>query len=292
MRSCIVYTTVLLLVLTQSGTAQDGVEEQIKRAVKRTATAATAAAQDTVKQEIKRAVNRAGKTKADVPQIKQLKSTPGPNIQLDVLCACVVFDKKGELRVEKEGAEPEVNRVGTIGANLAAKLNEERGGLAEGVSSATAGANLLLQGLADGGSLQNLSRLQLRMPLDGGKARLQRAYRRPRVTGVILRGDARTNSIELENVGTLVETSAQSTDSGKIGLNLSIEQSELGPQEEGELVAKIGDAEVRTPTVNTTIVETQIVVGDGETVVAASFVMSSEDRVKETFVLVTPTLLQ
>jgi hypothetical protein len=66
---------------------------------------------------------------------------------------------------------------------------------------------------------------------------------------VILRGDARTNSIELENVGTLVETSAQSTDSGKIGLNLSIEQSELGPQEEGELVAKIGDAEVRTPTV-------------------------------------------
>lgn len=218
--------------------------------------------------------------------------TAPPCVQVDVLLGCVVFDEQGELRVGREGTEPEVNRAGTIGASLAAKLNGERGTLPPSVSPATAGANFLLTGLSGTDSLQTLSRLQLRMAADGTRARAQLGNRKPRVVGVAIVDKGRTNQVDLENVGTLLEGTARMTDSGKVLLEISIERSDLGPDEEGIPIAEIDGVQIRSPSVETMTIETQVVVADGETIVLGGLVTSSNEQVKETFVLLTVTLIQ
>jgi len=264
--------SVLVLILAHLSFAQATVEE-LKKAVRETA----AAAAKTVVERLPAA-------------------EPAQCVALDVLIGCVVFDAKGQTRLAREGAEPEVHRAGAIGPNLAAKLNQEKGKLPPGISPGTAGADLLLEGLADAKRLQSLSRLQILMPIGGREALAQVGHRQPRVTGsataTAAGRPARTNTAVLENVGTLVRGSAQQDGKGKIGLSLSVERSILGPEEEGEVIGVVEGKEIRTPAVDILTVESQITAADGQSVVLSDLVETWAGGVKETFIIVTPTVVK
>lgn len=264
--------SVLVLILAQLSLAQATVEE-LKKVVRQTVAAAAKTVAETLP-----------------------ATEPRPCVAVDVLIACVAFDAKGQMKLAKEGAEPEVNRAGTIGPSLAAKLNEERGKLPPGISPGTAGADLLLEGLADAKRLQSLARLQLLIPLGGKEAFAQAGHRQPRITGAatttVAGRPARTNNVTLENVGTLVSGSAVQAANGKIGLTLKMERSAVGPEEEGEVIGVIEGRELRTPAIDTLTIDSQITAADGQSVVLGDVVETWTGGVKETFVIVTPTVVK
>ncbi|NLY01686.1 MAG: hypothetical protein GXY83_36845 [Rhodopirellula sp.] len=214
-------------------------------------------------------------------------------VELDVLIGCVVFDKRGELRVDKKGAESEINRAGTIGSNLAAKLNEEREKLPAGVSPGTVGANLLLTGLASEERLLLLEQFRLRLVTDGTEAHLQNGYQAPRITGTQMsRSGGLANSVSMEDMGSLIGGSAHVTKTGKIALAVQVERSAFGPEEEGTPISVLEGKTVRTPRVDTMTIKTQVTAASGESIVLSSFVRLCSGKVTETFVVVTATVVK
>jgi len=230
-------------------------------------------------------VGQEGDSAAPVPQ------TPsGPCVRLEVLIAKVAFDADGQLRLGEADAEP--NRVGMLGAGLAAKMNEEKASLAAGLTAGTAGANLLLESLAKTDRLQALERFQLVLTTDGKDVILQDGRRQPRVTGVQTSSRGQVNNVSLENMGTLISGSARLTPTGKIRLNIAVERSAFAPEECGTPVAVSDGKTIRTPRVDTTTLETELLLADGETEVLASLIHAADNLVTECFVLVTPKILK
>lgn len=248
--------------------------------------------QDTVN-ELKKAVQQTAAAAARTVTEQLPAPAPGPGVELEVLIGCVVFDEQGELRVDKEGAEPEVNRAGTLGASLAAKLNAEKGTLLPaGFSAGAAGANFLLKRLGGGGKLRSLEQFRLRLSTDGVEAHLQNGSREPRVTGTMMQGGNISNTVQFENLGVLAGGSAQITKTGKIAVSVQIEQSSLGPEEEGAPVSVRDGLTVRTPRITTMTLRTQATVTDGESALLGSLVRSWGDKVTETFVVITATTVK
>lgn len=217
---------------------------------------------------------------------------PAAILQLDILIACVIFDEKGELRLKREDAEPEVNRAGTIGTNLAAKLNEQQAKLPPEVIPGAAGANFLLEGLAGEDKLQSLEQLSFRLAADGSEARVQYANRMPRIVGTSISQRGTSNTVEMENVGVIVAGSAQITKTGKIAISVELERSAFGPEEESTVISVQGDTTIRTPRIDIMTLETQVAFSDGESIALGSTVRSWGDKVTETFVIATATVVK
>ncbi|MHB8897939.1 MAG: hypothetical protein ACYC6Y_04265 [Thermoguttaceae bacterium] len=213
-------------------------------------------------------------------------------VELDILIACVAFDEHGVLRVKNDGAQSEANRAGSIAFHLAAKLNDEKDGLPPGISAGAAGANFLLQKLAGAGTLRTLEQFRLRASADGSKVFLQNGRRVPRVTGSTATGTGRVNSVSLENVGAIVTGSVQVVKPGRLWLTLQIERSGLAPEDEGTPVSVSEGTTIRAPQIDTLSINTQVSVPDRQSVVLTSLVQSLGDKVTETFVIVTATIVE
>ncbi len=258
----------ILLVPMQAGFSQDAVGE-LKKAVQQTAEVAARSLAE------------------------QLPATaPAPCVDLDVLMGCVAFDEKGELRPKKEGGEPEVLRAGTIGAQLAAKLNEEREKLPGGASSGAAGADFLLTGLAGEDKIEAIEQFRLQLAADGSKSRLQNGNQVPRIVGTTVSQRGTANSVQFDNMGMLISGSAQIAKTGTIALAVEIERSAIGPDEEGTPISLVEGNVIRTPQINTLVVNTQVTVADGRPVLLGSFVRSLGGKVTETFLVVTATVVK
>lgn len=226
------------------------------------------------------------------PQVPPPAPPIAPCVELDVLIGCVVFDENGELRVAKAGAEPEVNRAGTIGVGLAAKLNEQRDQIPAGVSPGAAGANFLLEGLAGEQKLQSLEQFQLRLIANGSQAQLQSGQHVPRITGTSTSSRGQTNQVSMESLGTMIGASAEITKTGKIALSIEVERSAFGPAEEGTPLAVSEGEIVRTPRMDTTSVKTLTSLADGRSIVLTSSIRAAGAKVTETFVVVTATVVK
>lgn len=215
-----------------------------------------------------------------------------PCMDLDVLIATVAFDKTGEFRLEKEGAEPEVNRAGTIGSHLAATLNEQRDQLPPGLSPGAAAANSLLEALAGEERLESLEQSRLRLRGDGSEAQLQNASRVPRIVGTSVSPRGTSNSVEMENLGTMLLASAEIANTGKILISIDLEKSSFGPAEEGTEISVQGDMAIRTPRIDILSLKTQAALANGEAAVLKSSIRSWGDKVTETFVLATVSVAE
>lgn len=220
------------------------------------------------------------------------KSSGIPCMDLDILIATVAFDKTGEFRVEKPGAEPEVNRAGTIGSHLAATLNEQRDQLPPGLSPGAAAANSFLDALAGAEKLESLEQFRLRLRGDGSEAQLQNASRVPRIVGTTVSSRGTSNSVEMENLGTMLLASAQIANTGKILIGIDLEKSSFGPAEEGTEISVQGDMAIRAPRIDILSLNTQAALGDGEAAVLKSSIRSWGDKVTETFVLATVSVVK
>lgn len=309
-------TLVVLLVLAQMGLAQDKVKKAFEEAAANWKPGSAIAANNGREKDVQKPAAMpklvvppdelsSQKAPASQPAVVQMSerlnpksspkasgATPAPCVELDILMGCVVFDDKGELRLKREDAEPEVNRAGTIGSNLAAMLNEKRETLPAGVSPGTAGANFLLEGLAGEEKLGQLEQFRLRLTADGTEATSQFGQHVPRITGSSARSGNLTNTISMENVGSLIGGSAEITKTGKIALSLQVERSDFGPEEEGVPIAVSDGKTVRTPRLDTVTIKTQVAVADGESIVLNSCVRLWNDKVTETFVVLTATVVK
>lgn len=66
----------------------------------------------------------------------------------------------------------------------------------------------------------------------------------------------------------------------------------FAPEEEGTPISVSEGKTIRTPRIDTLVIDTQVTLTAGEPTLLGSFVRSSGDKVSETFVVVTATIVK
>jgi type II secretory pathway component GspD/PulD (secretin) len=127
--------------------------------------------------------------------------------------------------------------------------------------------------------------------LDSQPAHIQVGRREPRITGVNMSQVGRSNTITLENVGTILKFTPRVGADRVVTLELNVEDSRLGPAEEGAVVVAPTQGEViRSPVIDTLSVQTTLRIPDGQTVVLGGMARQAKAG-KQRVILVTPHVL-
>ena len=128
--------------------------------------------------------------------------------------------------------------------------------------------------------------------LDNQAAFLQVGRREPRVTGSSFGPPGRMNQITMENVGTIVGFTPRVGADQAVTLAIDIEESRLGPPEEGAAISVSSQGETtRTPNTETLTAQTTLRIPDGQTVVLGGMARQSKSG-KARVILVTPHVLR
>jgi len=116
--------------------------------------------------------------------------------------------------------------------------------------------------------------------------------REARVVGTHVSAGGRMNQVNLENVGTIVNVVPRVGPDRVVTLDLKVEDSRLGPLEEGTIVSAPSQGEpVRTPNVDTFTAQTTLRIPDGETLVLGGMVRQPKSA-RQRVLLVTPHVLR
>jgi type II secretory pathway component GspD/PulD (secretin) len=127
---------------------------------------------------------------------------------------------------------------------------------------------------------------------DGQPAFVKIGSRVPKVTGVTLSPRGRTNQLQLENVGTVLGVTGRVTGDERIRLEIDLEQSHLGPEDEGTSVATLKDEEVvRTPQAKTLTLQTSVSLHNGQAVLVGGMLYQNNKRCGELLLLVQPEIM-
>ena len=216
-------------------------------------------------------------------------------VMIQVLIATVVFDESGKVVItlteDGQPAKPETVAVGTLPTLHAEYQNRATEAAAAPLLGSADAVNRLLEGLSKADALQQLVRPQL-LTVDGREAMVQVGYRQPKITGVSRSPRGQTNQVTLENLGTLVTATPHVVPDGTILVELSVETSDFGPQEDATVLATSDDGpEIRSPRTDTLVVETTVSTRSGQTVIVSDQIRTWPGKVTETFVLLTAHLL-
>jgi Flp pilus assembly secretin CpaC len=127
--------------------------------------------------------------------------------------------------------------------------------------------------------------------LDNQTAHLQLGRREPTITAVMMNQTGRTNSVTPQNVGTILSLTPRAGADGTVTMQLDVEDSRLGPADEGVAIFAPGQGEtVRAPVIDTAMAQTTLQIPDGQTVVLGSMTRQSKSG-KQRVILVTPHVL-
>ncbi len=171
------------------------------------------------------------------------------------------------------------------------QLNKELQAAPIDLRSASNRIGARLTGLMKDRAIEIVNRGQL-VTLDAQPAFMQLGQREPRVNGVQVTPRGRTNSIVMENVGMIAVFMPYLHDNGRISLEVDLQKSQLGPVEDGPVVAELSDGEkVRTPEVQTLVVQTAVTVAPGQAVALAGMNTRLNARRTELLILVSADLL-
>jgi type II secretory pathway component GspD/PulD (secretin) len=171
----------------------------------------------------------------------------------------------------------------------AAKQGESTKGDGKPTTAATPSAFRLLDRPA---KMETTARARL-TTLDNQPAFVQMGARVPRATGVTTsptNGRFSSTSMTYLNVGLIVGMTPRISPDGTIAMQINVEQSQLGPENEGTPVSVAGDKVVRSPRIDTTTVQTTVAVPDGKTIILGSVARQGRNE-KEFVILVTPHIL-
>lgn len=147
-----------------------------------------------------------------------------------------------------------------------------------------------LTGLMKDRAVEIVNRGQL-ATLDAQPAFIQVGQREPRTIGVSLSQAGRTNTTVLENVGMLAAFTPRIHDNGRISLQVDVEKSQLGPLEDGQVIAELsGGEKIRTPQIQVMTVQTTITVSPGQAVALAGVNTRLDSRRTELLILVSADL--
>ena len=135
------------------------------------------------------------------------------------------------------------------------------------------------------GSLKMVARGEL-LATDSLPASVHLGRRVPRITGSAVSSRGQTNTVSIENVGTIFGVSARVVDDEVVTLELDVEHSHIGPQEEGTPIASSDNGVViRTSQIPTLTLQTTTSVPTGKTVLLAGMVQKTEQLWRKTLVL-------
>ncbi len=158
------------------------------------------------------------------------------------------------------------------------------------------GAGSITQEVVEGDLDQALANLKQRRELrmvarpelmvsDNQPAFLQLGNRVPRLTGTSVSNRGMTNSVSMENVGTILGVTGRVSDDQIITLEIDVEASYLGPEEEGTPVATSEQQVIRTPAIHTCSVQTTVALKNGQTVLIGGMVYQSDHGWREVLLL-------
>lgn len=171
------------------------------------------------------------------------------------------------------GSTQALARAGNIGAqalsNFAlSRVNSELdfGGFVFSASSSN--LSFLLRALQENRRVEVLSRPQI-MTLDGNEGVAQVGSRVPRITQSTLNNFGQTqNSYVYEDVGLILRVRPRISPDGQIVMDVYIEKSEVGEEEDGIAISVSATGEVvRAPQIETTQAQTVVSATSGQTVV-------------------------
>jgi type II secretory pathway component GspD/PulD (secretin) len=135
-----------------------------------------------------------------------------------------------------------------------------------------------------------LVRVQL-MTLDNQQAHVQMGRREPRITSSQTSQYGRVNSTTLENTGTILALTPKVSADQAVAMTVAVEDSRLGPLEEGVVISVPKEGEpIRSPKIDTAIVQTTVSIPDGQTALIAGMTREVKSG-KERVVLITPRVL-
>lgn len=225
------------------------------------------------------------------------RAAPEKMIRLDVLIATVAFDSRGKLSLHyaaegknRPAAEPRGLEAGTVAAMLAAELNDPKG--TKDSEPARAVTSLLVAEFGKTDAIESVVNAQIVIGSSGQPGFVKFGYAIPRITGTSQSKLGTINQITMENVGTIIAATGRVANDGKIVLDLDIEHSELGRNEDGTVVFKSETSEARSPMTQTLTLQTTLATKNGQAVVVSDQVGKWPNKVCETFVIVIPQLLE
>ena len=172
---------------------------------------------------------------------------------------------------------------GQLAGQALSNLDLGRAGLAGGagglvLSAASESVNLLVRALQEEGRLQVLSRPQIKT-LDGEFAFVQVGETVSRITGSTnnsTQGGGITNEVADVETGLLLRVTPRINQDGLVIMTVDIENSKLGEEEDGVVVASstnaFGTDVVRSPNIEITTAQTTLTASSGQTVVFAGLI--------------------
>ena len=192
---------------------------------------------------------------------------------------------------DTEGAGSKESAAGSLADALAEKINAEDSVKSSPISALISALDGVLKEKAKTASIETLTGLEL-VTVAGQSAFMQIGHRKPKITGVTLSQRGRTNSISLENVGSIVQITPRVVPDGSLVVAIDIERSGLAPEAEGKVIAILEDgSEIRTPQIDTLTSKTTVTAASGQAVVVNDLVLNEQSLRKETFVILRPLLI-
>jgi general secretion pathway protein D len=159
------------------------------------------------------------------------------------------------------------------------RLNPETGYGGLVLSASSENVSILVRALQESRRLEVLSRPQV-MTLDNQEAFIQVGQRVPRIASSQQSAVGLINTIEMENVGLILQVRPRISPEGLVVMNIDAEKSELGPEAEGIPISTSTDGTViRAPRINLTQASTTVSATSGETVVLGGLITKSTSDV-------------
>jgi type II secretory pathway component GspD/PulD (secretin) len=139
--------------------------------------------------------------------------------------------------------------------------------------------------LKERGKLRVLARPEL-LTTNNQPAFLQLGHRIPRITGTSASRGGRVNTMQLENVGTILGVTGRVADEDSVALEIDLERSHLEPEEEGPALASDEDGTaIRAAAIQTLTLQTTVSLRSGQTALIGGIVFNSEQGWREVLLL-------
>ena len=150
----------------------------------------------------------------------------------------------------------------------------------------------VIRELQQRGDLRVLARPEL-LVLDNQPAFLQLGQRVPRIVGTATTRGGVTNTVQLENVGTIVAVTCRIADEGSVTMEIDLERSHLGPEDEGTPLSVGPDGDtIRTASVHTMTLQTTVKLRSEQNILIGGSVYQSEHGWRELVLLVRPEIIR
>lgn len=206
---------------------------------------------------------------------------------LIISAAADEVEQVGEL-IESLDRQPAMVSIEALVAEVSLEEGDDEAAAALLKKATEEGIDAALAELKSHGQIRVLAR-PLVTALENQPARINIAQRKPRITGTNVGREGMTNTVTMENVGLTVGVTSRINVDGLVTMEIDVEQSNLGPTEEGAPVATSGDGEIiRSPEVGTTMLQTTVSAKSGQAVVLGGLIREHQTERRGVLILLTP----